>query len=65
MLLQAVNFAYTYMNKTFLRGGTCGNDSPLWGEKVKNSPSPAQQQQQPDSLSNQILWFYYKIKVFD
>ena len=46
MLLQAVNFAYTYMNKTFLRGGTYGNDSPLWGEKVKNSPSPAQQQQQ-------------------
>ena len=53
MLLQAVNFAYTYMNKTFLRGGTCGNDSPLWGEKVKNSPSPEQQQQQ------QISTYHY------
>ena len=54
MLLQAVNFAYTYMNKTFLRGGTCGNDSPLWGEEVKNSPSPAQQQQQQECLLESV-----------
>ena len=35
----------TRINRSY-GGGTCGNDSPLWGEKVKNSPSPEQQQQQ-------------------